>query len=147
MSERLSRLERYSNTATTRETRQSSRVAKYSSGEEGLLTGSRIRLPAGRKKNAAHTVRRAVNEQGVLTRSRTGEVSETDEEENEKDKDYVPRSTIYPSRKIKIAKFFYGYLIFLFVALTIMLLWWGIKLSGFMPNWYWLQNLASRSGL
>lgn len=148
MSERLSRLERYSSTATTKETRQSSRVARYSNvREEGLLTGSRIRLPSGRKNRPANTVRGAANEQGILPRSRKGEASENGEEEDEEDKEYAPRSTIYPSRKIKLAKFFYGYLIFLFVALTIMLLWWGIKLSGFMPNWYWLQNLASRSGL
>ena len=106
MSERLSRLERYSNTATTRETKQSSRVAKYSSGEEGLLTGGRIRLPAGRKKNAAHTVRRAVNEQGVLTRSRTGEVSETDEEENEKDKNMYLEVQFIHLAKSKLLSFF-----------------------------------------
>ncbi|WP_458121965.1 hypothetical protein [Paenibacillus sp. Z6-24] len=129
MSERLSRLERYS---TARDT---SRIERFGSNrDEGLLIGGRIKLPGGRSKRSSQTVRQAaynpMNPALEADRQEQGEG-----EEGEAEKEYAPRSTIYPARKIKLAKFFYGYLIFMFVVLTGMLLWWGFKLSGFMLSW------------
>ncbi|WPP43100.1 hypothetical protein SK066_09240 [Paenibacillus hunanensis] len=122
MSERLSRLERY---GTHR--------------DEGLLTSGRIKVPGGRSNRSSRTVRKA----SYQPLQPNGEAAEHElgEEEEEEDKEYAPRSTIYPSRKIKLAKFFYGYLIFMFVVLTGMLLWWGFKLSGFTLTWSWFKQL------
>lgn len=127
MSERLSRLERYG-----------------SNRDEGLLTSGRIKLPSGRSRSrrTTRTIRQA-SYQSMLPAEGTLEQEGTETEEEEENKEYTPRSTIYPSRKIKLAKFFYGYLIFIFVVLTGMLLWWGSRLSGFMPTWSWFKDLIS----
>ncbi|WP_411347351.1 hypothetical protein [Paenibacillus sp. WLX2291] len=125
MSERLSRLKRYG-----------------SNRDEGLLTSGRIKMPGGRSKRSSRTVRQAVYQPALAD----GQVLEQDvdgEEEEDEDKEYAPRSTIYPSRKIKLAKFFYGYLIFMFVVLTSMLLWWGFQLSGFTLTWSWFKQLIT----
>jgi hypothetical protein len=123
MSERLSRLERY---GTHR--------------DEGLLTSGRIKVPGGRSKRSSRTVRKA-SYQPLQPNGEAAEHEQGEEGEDEEDKEYAPRSTIYPSRKIKLAKFFYGYLIFMFVVLTGMLLWWGFKLSGFTLTWSWFKQI------
>ena len=124
MSERLSRLERF---GTHR--------------DEGLLTSGRIKVPGGRSNRSSRTVKKA----SYQPLQPNGELQEQDlaeEGEEEDEKEYAPRSTIYPARKIKLAKFFYGYLIFMFVVLTGMLLWWGFKLSGFTLTWGWFKQLT-----
>ncbi|WP_322922559.1 hypothetical protein [Paenibacillus campi] len=124
MSERLSRLARH---GTHR--------------DEGLLTSGRIKLPGGRSNRSSQTVKRA-SYQRLQPNGEATEQELTEEDgAAEGDQQYAPRSTIYPSRKIKLAKFFYGYLIFMFVVLTGMLLWWGFKLSGFTLTWSWFQQL------
>ncbi|ANF97473.1 hypothetical protein [Paenibacillus bovis] len=136
MSERLSRLERYGNTKDT------SRIERFGSNrDEGLLIGGRIKLPGGRSKRSSRTVRQAAYQSVSPALAADGQLQVEGEEEEEGEKEYAPRSTIYPARKIRLAKFFYGYLIFMFVVLTGMLLWWGFKLSGFMLSWDKFKNL------
>ncbi|WP_223066606.1 hypothetical protein [Paenibacillus caui] len=54
-----------------------------------------------------------------------------DEEEDffEPEAKYVSRSEIFPSHRIKWTKWFFNALLVIFIALTVLLLWWGLNES------------------
>ncbi|MDO3409587.1 hypothetical protein QWJ34_07410 [Saccharibacillus sp. CPCC 101409] len=55
--------------------------------------------------------------------------------EEEEQEDLPPRSTVYPSSRIRGAKWFYETLVLLFLILLGTLLWWGTQATG--VKWPW----------
>lgn len=54
---------------------------------------------------------------------------DSDEEESNV-KDMPSRRELYPSQRLKITRWFFNFLLFIFVAILFMLLWWGISKVG-----------------
>ncbi|MCQ4085817.1 hypothetical protein [Saccharibacillus sp. JS10] len=145
MSEHLSRMDRHPSTRKKRRKRPSFKQ-EWQENQRKLsdTTVLRLSIPENRSVLAEPALTQSAS---VLQRPETTPRTErsvfeekkvwTQEpvQEQEVEEELPPRSVVYPSGRIRLAKWFYDTLILLFIMLLGTLLWWGTQTTGVKLPW------------
>ena len=136
MSERLSRMDRH---PSTRKKRRKRPTFKQEWQENQIrltdTTVMRLSVPENRTAPEPPLPPRAAAAYSSASAAAAEESRAERPEEEEEPGDLPPRSTVYPSSRIRGAKWFYETLVLLFLILLGTLLWWGTQATG--VKWPW----------
>lgn len=132
MSERLSRVERYERSRNTKHTKTRHR---RSSGVRQQSTASDLLLEDPEEANKASTSTSTWDESFYAEAATTAEASEAAYQEPSESEDKIDlqslptRKEMFPSQRLRLQKWFLNSLLYIFIALLVFLLWWGISES------------------
>ncbi|MFS0854870.1 hypothetical protein [Paenibacillus taichungensis] len=147
MNQQLSRMKtygsqrhRHSDKTETTEASQVNLVVESAAASEvgGLTPITSVSIPRSQRKSYTTSL-----ESPVLPRRAPARANKAEKpsEESVSEAGTLPtRTELHPSRRLRLSKRFVNSLIFIFVLLTISLVWWGVKgapsLDTFLP-WPW----------
>lgn len=107
--------------------------------EAGQVQLTSISVPRSKRKALASSLESPVLPSRIPARSKKTKQANGDEESTVVAEELPTRTQLHPSRRLRFSKRFVNSLIFIFVMLTISLVWWGIKgapaPSTFLPWW------------
>ena len=117
MSHQLSRVEKYSRQNKTKDNKQHQR---------GSTRRKSVSMVSHKENSEIKLEVEAILQPEVVTRTRQQRAqSQVDLEERTESESYSSRADMYPSSRVKWARWFYNFLLVSFLGLTVWLLWWG----------------------